>query len=89
MLAEGDQDKDYNAENIFSERKFNYKKWGTVKNIEVEKLFKEKVKAYFDPRSNCAACLFQRNNKKVKELTKIDQFEDIQIDKNIKHTNFP
>ena len=89
VLAEGDQDKDYNAENIFSERKFNYNKWGTVKNIEVEKLFKEKVKAYFDPRDNCSACLFQRNNKKVKELTKISKFDDIRVDKNIKHINFP
>ncbi len=89
VLAEGDQNENYNAKNIFSERKFNYNKWGTVKNTEVEKLFKNKVKAYFDPRENCSACLFQRNNKKVKELSKLDQYKDINIDKNIKHINFP
>jgi hypothetical protein len=89
VLAEGDQNQNYNAENIFSERKFNYKKWGTVKNTEVEKLFTEKVKAYFDPRKNCSACLFQRNNRKAKELININDFSSIELRKDIKHTNFP
>jgi hypothetical protein len=89
VLAEGDQDKDYKAENIFSERKFNYNKWGTVNNNEVSKLFTEKVKPYFDPRKNCSACLFQKNNKIVKDLVNVSDFSNIFINKNIKHTNFP
>ena len=89
VLAEGNQDENYNAENVFSERKFNYSKWGTVKNTEVEKLYKEKVKSYFDPRKNCSACLFQRNNQKAKELINLKQHNDIKINKNIKHINFP
>jgi len=89
VLAEGDQDKNYKAENIFSERKFNYNKWGTVNNNEVSKLFTEKVKPYFDPRKNCSACLFQKNNKIVKDLVNVSDFSNIFINKNIKHTNFP
>ena len=89
VLAEGDQGKDYNAENIFSERKFNYKKWGTVNNNEVSKLFTEKVKPYFDPRKNCSACLFQKNNKTAKDLINVNDFSNIIINKNIKHINFP
>ena len=89
VLAEGNQEEDYDAKNIFSERKFNYNKWGTVKNTEVEKLFTEKVKAYFDPRSNCSACLFQRNNKKVKELAEKIDYQDVRVNKDIKHINFP
>ena len=89
VLAEGEQEQDYNAKNIFSERKFNYHKWGTVKNTEVEKLFTEKVKAYFDPRDNCSACLFQRNNRVAKDLINSTNFQGIKLDKKIKHVNFP
>ncbi len=89
VLAEGDQDKNYNAENIFSERKFNYDKWGTVKNTEVEKLFTDKVKAYFDPRKNCSACLFQRNNQQAKDLINLKNYKEVKFNKNIKHINFP
>jgi organic radical activating enzyme len=89
VLAEGNQDEDYNGKNIFSERKFNYNKWGTVRNTEVEKLFTEKVKAYFDPRENCSACLFQRNNKKVKEIIENKKIENIKINHDIRHINFP
>ena len=88
-MAEGDQNYDYNAENIFSERKFNYAKWGTYKNTEVEKLFTEKVKPFFDPRKNCAACLFQKNNLKAKELINTQRFDKVNIDNSIKHVNFP
>lgn len=89
VLAEGDQEDSYDAKNIFSERKFNYSKWGTYKNTEVENLYKEKVKNFFDPRKNCSACLFQKNNKKAKELIKINDYESIEIDNKIKHVNFP
>ena len=89
VLAEGDQEDYYDAKNIFSERKFNYSKWGTYKNTEVNKLYTEKVKAFFDPRKNCSACLFQKNNKKVKELVNLNDFQQIRVDKKIKHIDFP
>ena len=89
VLAEGDQNNGYNAENVFSERKFNYNKWGTVKNTEVEKLFTEKVKAYFNPRDICSACLFQKNNTKAKELIKTKDYSNIKVNPDINHINFP
>lgn len=89
VLAEGNQDNNYKAENIFSERKFNYKKWGTVNNNEVSKLFEEKVRPYFDPRKNCSACLFQKNNQTVKNLVNTKDFKNVLVNKNIKHINFP
>lgn len=89
VLAEGDQENNYDAKNIFSERKFNYSKWGTFKNTEVNKLFTEKVKSFFDPRKNCSACLFQKNNKKAKDLINAKNYETVEIDKKIRHINFP
>lgn len=89
VLAEGEQENNYNAKNIFSERKFNYSKWGTYKNTEVDQLFTKKVKPFFDPRKNCSACLFQKNNLKAKELINNQNYQNIQIDKKIKHINFP
>jgi hypothetical protein len=89
VLAEGNQEQDYNISNVVSERKFNYKKWGTVKNNEVDKLYTEKVRPFFDPRKNCSACLFQKNNAKAKDLSNLKNYEDISINKNIKHINFP
>jgi hypothetical protein len=55
---------------VSSERKFNPEKWGTVTNTDVEKLYKEPVRPYFDPRKICSACLFMPNNKIVKKLLK-------------------
>lgn len=73
-----------------AERKFNPYKWGTVTNDEVDKLYKEKWKAFFDPRKNCSACLFMKNNKKVKDLMKLDYRKNIiLLDKSIEHINFP
>lgn len=89
VLAEGNQDKDYNAKKVFSERKFNYNLWGTVKNTEVEKLFTEKVKSYFDPREICSACLFHKNNRKVKELIYTENYDTITVDPDVQHVNFP
>ncbi len=77
-----------------SERSFNSKKWGTVTNDQVSKLYEEKWKKYFDPRENCAACLFMKNNKKVKELIATN-YNQVEINKNfpqnvdIDHINFP
>jgi hypothetical protein len=89
VLAEGDQNENYNIENTFSERKFNYHKWGTYKNIDVEKLFTEPVKSFFDPRKNCSACLFQKNNNKVKELINVKNYKEIINEKKLDHINFP
>ena len=73
-----------------AERKFNPGKWGTVTNDQVERLYKEKWKKFFDTRENCSACLFMKNNRKVKEL-KSYNFEKnkISLKKNIEHINFP
>ena len=56
---------------------------GTVTNDKVELLFKEKMEKIFDPRDHCSACLFMKNNQRVKDLasSNIEQLEDIKIDK--------
>jgi hypothetical protein len=72
-----------------SERKFNSEKWGTVKNDEVEKLFTEPLKPYFDPRRICSSCLFMRNNRVVKELIQKNDFSDIKLNDASEHINFP
>jgi hypothetical protein len=69
------------------ERRFNYKRWGTVKNTQVQKLWEEPVLPYFDPRKECSSCLFTRNNQNVKDLINSDF--DIKLDNTIKHINFP
>ena len=45
----------------------------------------------FDPRKHCSACLFMKNNKTVKELTNLsaEKLENLKIDKDLKHINFP
>jgi len=88
VLAES-ADEGQNAEGAFPERKFNSEKWGTVKNNEVEKLFTDKVKAFFDPRNECRACLFMNNNQMAKTLSAADDYSYIDVNKNIKHVNFP
>ena len=79
-----------NSEND-AERKFNPNKWGTVTNDEIEKLYKEKWKKFFDTRENCSACLFMKNNSKVKELKNYNYANDkeISLEKKIEHINFP
>jgi organic radical activating enzyme len=72
---------------IASERKFNHEKWGTVLNTEVEKLFVEPVKPFFDPRKSCSSCLFMRNNQEVKNIMANPQPEG--LSKDIEHVNFP
>lgn len=71
------------------ERKFNSDKWGTVPNTHVEKLFTEPVKPYFDPRKQCSACLFVKNNQTAKMLVQKEDYSDIQINSQITHVNFP
>ena len=77
-----------------SERSFNSKKWGTVTNDQVNKLYEEEWKKFFDPRENCAACLFMKNNIKVKEMinldyNKIKTSKDLSNNTEIDHINFP
>ena len=74
-----------------SKRGFDGNIWGTVTNDKVEILFKEKWKKFFDPRKHCSACLFMKNNKTVKELTNLsaEKLENLKIDKDLEHTNFP
>ena len=76
--------------NSDAERKFNPSKWGTVTNDQVHKLYKEKWKKFFDTRENCSACLFMKNNQKVKDLINFDYDNDnILLDKKVEHINFP
>ena len=72
-----------------SERRFNYEKWGTVTNDEVERLYTEPVRAFFDPREVCSACLFMRNNDTVKSLARRASYDDIRVGPGIEHVNFP
>lgn len=74
---------------VASERRFNYEKWGTVTNDEVERLYTEPVRSFFDPRETCAACLFMRNNETVKLLARRSGYDDIRVDPTIEHVNFP
>lgn len=71
------------------ERKFNSDKWGTVLNNEVHRLYTEPVKPYFDPRSQCSACLFVKNNQTARDLASRDNYDNIQVDPRISHVNFP
>lgn len=71
-----------------SERRFNSKKWGTVYNDQVSRLFTEPVQPFFDPKKICSACLFMPNNLEVKKLVQSDNYQAIST-KNIKHVNFP
>lgn len=70
-----------------SERKFNHEKWGTYKNTEVERLYTEKVRPFFDPRHECASCLFIKNNQTAKNLTLNPVKPQRPVDAD--HINFP
>ncbi|MDG5496778.1 hypothetical protein [Niveispirillum sp. BGYR6] len=72
-----------------SERRFNASKWGTVRNDQVEKLYREPLRAYFDPREICHACLFMRNNATVKSLANAEDYSSISVPKDLQHQNFP
>ena len=71
------------------ERKFNSSKWGTVPNTQVEKLYSEPVRPFFDPKSQCASCLFVKNNQTAKDLSNRDNYDTIVVDERITHVNFP
>ncbi len=72
-----------------SARKFNSQKWGTYNNREVEKLFTEPVKAFFDPRKLCSSCLFMKNNWMVKDMAQRKDYSTIAVTPDIRHLNFP
>jgi hypothetical protein len=84
VLADHDEAGDL----INPERKFNSDKWGTVKNTEVYKLYRDPVQSYFDPRSVCSSCLFMKNNLAVKEILEKKE-NKFKLDHEIKHVNFP
>jgi len=83
VLAEED------LNSIGSERRFNSDKWGTVKNINVEELYKLKMKPFFDPREVCTACLFMKNNQSVKNLINSSSYDNLSIESSSEHVNFP
>lgn len=85
VLAEEDEAGQVNV----SERKFNPSKWGTVPSKEVDRLFTQPVRPFFDPRKNCTSCLFMRNNQSVKELVGRSEYETIQRNGDLEHVNFP
>jgi hypothetical protein len=85
VLAEETADGDV----AVSERKFNPHKWGTVPNTAVERLFTEQVRPFFDPRQACTSCLFMRNNRTVKELSRLDDYGGLTVAPDIEHVNFP
>ncbi len=72
-----------------SERKFNPNKWGTVRNTDVSRLFTEPVRPFFDPRQTCTSCLFMRNNRSVKEIAALDEYDSLPLPPGIEHVNFP
>ena len=72
-----------------SERRFNSDKWGTVTNDKINILFENRVSSYFDPREYCTSCLFMRNNKVVKDLISLQDYESLEVDSEIVHVNFP
>lgn len=86
VLSEMSSDSTINV----SERKFDGSIWGTVTNDEVERLYSEKLQAFFDPRKVCTACLFFKNNEKVKQLLASDfDVKSLKDAQGITHKNFP
>ncbi|MBU1032708.1 MAG: hypothetical protein ABH820_02090, partial [Patescibacteria group bacterium] len=85
VLAEESSDSAISA----SERRFDHTQWGTVPNNEVERLFTEPVKTFFDPRQVCSSCLFMRNNSAVKSLVACRDCKFIVVEPDIDHVNFP
>jgi len=74
------------------ERGFNPEKWGTVSNLRVSSLYDQQWQPFFDPRKNCLACLFSKNNSVVRDL--VHSFSDdphhkVEVDHSLAHVNFP
>jgi DNA polymerase III gamma/tau subunit len=60
-----------------------------VPNTQVARLYSEPVRPYFDPRGQCSACLFVKNNHTAKNLAQRSSYDNIEIDRAIQHVNFP
>ena len=74
-----------------SERRFNSDKWGTVDNTQVPQLYETRAKSFFDPNEHCKGCLFVKNNKIVKSLSKASDkdYERLNLHPSLDHVNFP
>lgn len=72
----------------YAARGFDGNKWGTVTNNNVQELYKKPLHSYFDPRNNCRACLFHKNNRQVQSIMKnIDSSISKTKSANIKRPN--
>ena len=74
------------------ERGFNPDKWGTVTNLHVSNLYDQPWQSFFDPRKNCHACLFSKNNSAVRDLVHSyseDPHHSVEVDYSLEHVNFP
>jgi hypothetical protein len=74
-----------------AERRFNSDKWGTVDNTQVRQLYETRAKSFFDPNEHCKGCLFVKNNKIVKRLSKASDkdYERLNLHPSLDHVNFP
>ena len=72
-----------------SERRFNHSKWGLVSNKNISDLYEKPVTPFFDPRENCSACLFMKNNGVVKSLVSRDEYSSLMLNQKLEHINFP
>lgn len=67
--------------------------WATVTNDRVADLWEKPLHAFFDPREQCSACLFMRNNREVKALREnVEGVLDVLRGApalNIEHVEFP
>ena len=54
------------------------------------KNFTKKNGKIFDTRENCSACLFMKNNQKVKDLVNFNyKDKSIELNNSVEHINFP
>jgi|GEM_PF-4669428 len=60
-----------------------------VKVCETDRLCREPLKNWFDPRLLCGPCLFMRNNQAVKELISLDHPGGFVVSPDIDHITFP
>ncbi len=71
-----------------STRSFDSTIWGTVKNTEVESLYSNPLKKYFDTREHCQACLFSKNNKQVRNLVNMNDTGRRELSKSINESKY-
>ncbi len=76
----------YAGSNKPSARRFE-PKWGTVTNDRVADLYEKPLRPFFDPREQCSACLFMKNNRVAKALR--DGLDPGFLGKTHEHVEFP